>query len=118
MPVTGLPLTEISLSPSAPVGAVLPRIVVYDASKSLVTRRPRGKNQVGLGVHAMVTGITTENEHTAAAHGFARNAKIHLLGGTHYSTERFACEAMTGYFTGLGLSAEFLPGTPVLEDME
>jgi len=37
-------------------------VVVYDASKSLVTRRPREKGQVGLGVHGMVTWVLQPGE--------------------------------------------------------
>lgn len=37
-------------------------VVVYDASRSLVTRQPRGTGRVGLGVHAMVTWVLQPGE--------------------------------------------------------
>jgi hypothetical protein len=41
-----------------------------------------------------------------------------LLGGTHYSTEKFACQAMCDYFGKIGIiSTEFILDTPMLEDL-
>jgi len=51
------------------------------------------------------------------AHEFAEKHKVNLLGGTHYSTEKFACIAMIDYFKKIGLSAEFIKDEPVMEDM-
>jgi hypothetical protein len=39
------------------------------------------------------------------------------LGGTHYSTEKFACMAMTKYFEKLGLPSEFIEDAPGLADL-
>ena len=64
-----------------------------------------------------VTGIAVKNEHSKKAHEFAEEHRINILGGTHYSTERFACIAMVDYFRKLGLSSEFIEGKPVMEDM-
>jgi putative NIF3 family GTP cyclohydrolase 1 type 2 len=69
------------------------------------------------GVNTFVTGITACNSHSQSAHDFAREHKINILGGTHYSTETFACLALVDYFTKLGLPAEFIAGQPVLEDL-
>jgi putative NIF3 family GTP cyclohydrolase 1 type 2 len=69
------------------------------------------------GVNTFVTGITVKNEHSKIAHDFAQENKINILGGTHYSTEKFACIAMVEYFEKLGLPAEFIAGVPVMEDM-
>jgi putative NIF3 family GTP cyclohydrolase 1 type 2 len=69
------------------------------------------------GVNTFVTGITVLNDHSKAAHDCAKENKINILGGTHYSTEKFACIAMCEYFKKLGLSAEFINDEPVLEDM-
>ncbi len=71
----------------------------------------------GAGINAFVTGITVKNEHSQKAHDFAEKHKINILGGTHYSTEKFACMALVKYFEQLGLPAEFIKNTPVLEDM-
>ncbi len=69
------------------------------------------------GVNTFVTGITALNSHSQKAHDFARNHGINILGGTHYSTERFACQAMCDYFIKLGLECQFVEGKPGLEDL-
>lgn len=69
------------------------------------------------GVNTFVTGITAKSEHSKEAHLFAQKNKINILGGTHYSTETFACIAMIDYFNKFGLKAEFLKDKPVMEDM-
>ncbi len=65
----------------------------------------------------LVTGITTISDHTKEAHELAKKHGINILGGTHYSTEKFACISMVDYFRKLGLEAEFIEDEPVLEDM-
>jgi putative NIF3 family GTP cyclohydrolase 1 type 2 len=69
------------------------------------------------GVNIFVTGITAKNDHSKKAHEFAEKHEINILGGTHYSTERFACIAMTDYFKKIGLPSEFIEDKPVMEDM-
>jgi len=69
------------------------------------------------GVNTFVTGITVKNDHSRKAHEFAEKHGINILGGTHYSTERFACSAMCGYFKKIGLPSEFVEDKPVMEDM-
>lgn len=69
------------------------------------------------GVNAFVTGINVKNEHSRKAHEFAEKHRINILGGTHYSTERFACIAMVGFFKKIGLPSEFIEDKPVMEDM-
>lgn len=68
-------------------------------------------------INILVTGITAKSQHSLNAHEFAQKNKINLLGGTHYSTEKFACQAMTDYFVKQGLPAEFIDDTPVMEDI-
>ncbi len=68
-------------------------------------------------VNTFITGITAINEHSQKAHNFAREHKINILGGTHYSTEKFACIAMCDYFKKIGLPSEFIEDKPVLEDI-
>jgi len=68
-------------------------------------------------INTFITGITIKNKHSKKAHEFAENHKINILGGTHYSTERFACISMIDYFKKLGLSSEFIEDKPVIEDM-
>jgi putative NIF3 family GTP cyclohydrolase 1 type 2 len=72
---------------------------------------------VASGVNVLVTGITARNDHSEASHKFAEENGISLLGGTHYSTEKFACIAMTEYFGKLGLQSEFIDDVPVMEDI-
>ena len=69
------------------------------------------------GVNTFVTGITILNDHSKAAHDYAKENKINILGGTHYSTEKFACIAMCDYFKKLRLPSEFIEDKPVLEDI-
>ena len=69
------------------------------------------------GVNTFVTGISTKNEHSKKSHDFAKENKINILGGTHYSTEKFACIEMVKFFSKFDLPSEFLSDEPVLEDM-
>jgi len=73
------------------------------------------------GVNCFVTGITAENGHlhigSVAAHQYAKDHGINVLGGTHYSTEKFACRRMCDYFAGLDLTAQFIEDSPTMEDM-
>ena len=69
------------------------------------------------GVNTFVTGVTIKNINTQPAHDYAEQNGINILGGTHYSTEKPACQAMCGYFKKIGLPAEFIEGEPTLEDL-
>lgn len=69
------------------------------------------------GINVFVTGIAVKNDHSKEAHEFAEKHGISILGGTHYSTEKFACIAMVGYFEKIGLPSEFIEGKPIMEDM-
>jgi len=68
-------------------------------------------------VNLLITGITLKNSYTQKVHDYARQKKINILGGTHYTTEKPACQAMCDYFKNLGLPSEFIEGTPGLEDL-
>ncbi|MFH0805416.1 MAG: Nif3-like dinuclear metal center hexameric protein [Patescibacteria group bacterium] len=67
--------------------------------------------------NVFITGITAKNDHSKKSHDFAKKHRINILGGTHYSTERFACISMIDYFKKLGLSSNFIEDKPVMEDM-
>lgn len=69
------------------------------------------------GVNTFITGITAKNDHSRKAHEYAERQGINILGGTHYSTEKFACMAMCSYFEKLGLPSEFMPDKPIMEDL-
>jgi putative NIF3 family GTP cyclohydrolase 1 type 2 len=68
-------------------------------------------------INLFITGISAKNKHSAEAHKFAEENKINILGGTHYSTEKFACMAICDYFKKLGLPSEFVEDESVLEDL-
>lgn len=71
-------------------------------------------------VHCYITGFTKPLPHfepTLAFHRLARDHGVNVIGATHYSTEKFSCMAMTGYFAKAGVPAEFLEGTWYLEDL-
>jgi len=68
-------------------------------------------------INTLITGISLKNDFSAKIHEFEQNNKINIIGGTHYSSEKFACMAMCKYFLKFGLSAEFIEDEPCLEDM-
>lgn len=73
-----------------------------------------------LGVNTYLTGCTKpipSFEPSLEFHRIAKESKISVVGATHYSTEKYACMAMTDYFAGVGIEAEFLEGTPYMEDL-
>lgn len=69
------------------------------------------------GINIFVTGISVKNDHSKKAHEFAEKYRINILGGTHYSTEKFACISMVDYFKEKGLPSEFIKDRPIMEDM-
>ncbi|MFW9782931.1 MAG: Nif3-like dinuclear metal center hexameric protein [Candidatus Heimdallarchaeota archaeon] len=73
---------------------------------------------INLGINTYITGITILNEYSTKIHEFEKENGINLIGGTHYSTEKFACIAVCRYFEKLGLNCEFMEDSPILEDME
>jgi putative NIF3 family GTP cyclohydrolase 1 type 2 len=73
-----------------------------------------------LGINTFLTGCTRpirSFKPNMEFHRIARKNKINLVGATHYSTEKFACMAMAKYFAELGIRAEFIDGTPSVEDL-
>ncbi len=68
-------------------------------------------------INTFITGITALNSHSQSAHDFAKEYKINILGGTHYSTEKFACIEICRYFRKLELPCKFIAGKPGLEDL-
>ena len=68
-------------------------------------------------IKALITGITLKNEFSASAHELEEKNQINVFGGTHYSTEKFACMAMCTYFLKLGLPSEFVEDEPCYEDL-
>jgi putative NIF3 family GTP cyclohydrolase 1 type 2 len=68
-------------------------------------------------VDVLITGISANNENYSDIHSLEQKNRINVLGGTHYSTEKFACQKMCTYFEKLGLVSTFIEGEPVYEDM-
>jgi putative NIF3 family GTP cyclohydrolase 1 type 2 len=68
-------------------------------------------------VNTFITGITAKSSFTSKAHEFAGRHGINVLGGTHYSTEAFACISILDYFRSIGLPAEFVADEPGLTDL-
>ena len=73
---------------------------------------------VDLGINTYVTGITALNDYSQNVHEFEKEKGINVIGGTHYSTEKFACMALCKYFQEIGLNCEFIKDKPLLEDLE
>ena len=68
-------------------------------------------------VKILMTGVTIVNDHSQEEHAFEEARRINVLGGTHYSTEKYAPMAMCGYFRDLGLPCEFVEDEAGLNDL-
>jgi putative NIF3 family GTP cyclohydrolase 1 type 2 len=71
-----------------------------------------------LGINTHVTGVVAINNYSKNTHKFEKENRINLIGGTHYSTEKFACIALCEYFENLGLNCEFIEDHPCMADLE
>jgi len=69
------------------------------------------------GVNVLISGLSLNNKYSAAAHEIEKENGINLLGGTHYSSEKFGCIAMCEYFKMFGLPSEFIDDSPCFEDL-
>ena len=69
------------------------------------------------GVNVLISGLSVNNAYALSAHELEKEHGINLLGGTHYSSEKFGCIAMCEYFKKLGLASEFVEGKPCFEDL-
>lgn len=68
-------------------------------------------------IRILVTGVTIVNEYSKETHALEQEKRITVLGGTHYSTEKFAPMEMCKYFESVGLPAEFVCDEPKLYDL-
>ena len=68
-------------------------------------------------ITTLVTGVTPVNDYSRETHRFEKENKINVLGGTHYSSEKFACIEICKYFNDLGLHARFISDEPDLYDL-
>jgi len=69
------------------------------------------------GINTLVTGVTVLNDFSKERHDFAKEHGINIIGGTHYSSEKYACIAMCDYFETLELKAEFIADEPCMADL-
>ncbi|MDR2571588.1 MAG: hypothetical protein LBD23_15030 [Oscillospiraceae bacterium] len=68
-------------------------------------------------VNVHIVGISRHTPYSDEVHQLEKENKINLLGGTHYSSEKFACIAMCMYFENVGLESEFVADIPCFEDL-
>jgi len=68
-------------------------------------------------IKILITGVTIVNEYSEKSHKLEKENHINLLGGTHYSTEKFAPMEMCKYFSNLCLPTEFVEDEPNLYDL-
>ena len=85
---------------------------------------PGGGNMISIvdemlenGIGTLITGVTLINEYSKETHEYEKKNKINLLGGTHYSSEKFASMEMCRYFNCVGLPSEFIQDEPNLFDL-
>ncbi|MCL1858935.1 MAG: Nif3-like dinuclear metal center hexameric protein [Oscillospiraceae bacterium] len=68
-------------------------------------------------IKTLITGLTIVNDYSRETHEYEKKNKINLLGGTHYSSEKYAPMEMCKYFNDLGLPSEFIDDEPDLYDL-
>ena len=69
-------------------------------------------------INVLVTGVTAPTvEWSQKIHAAAKEHHVTLLGGTHYSTEKFALMSLVPYFRNFGIEAEFIPEAPDLREL-
>ena len=68
-------------------------------------------------IKTLITGVTIVNDYSQETHIFEKENKINVLGGTHYSSEKFAPIEMCKYFNNLGLQSNFIDDSPDLFDL-
>jgi len=68
-------------------------------------------------INVLISGLSVNNSHSAESHRLEKENGINLIGGTHYSSEKFACITICEYFEKLGLMSEFVPDLPCFEDL-
>lgn len=70
------------------------------------------------GANLFLTGVGSKSlGWFAPSHEAAMEAGVSILSAGHYSTEQFALKDMCRFFRERGLEAEFIPETPLLEDL-
>ena len=91
------------------------RIAIMSGGASSLDIYPLLKDR---GIGLFVTGITAEiRPWVRERNRIARECGVSILGGTHYSTEKFALIDMLEFFRSLGLDCAFIPDGPKLRDL-
>ncbi len=71
-----------------------------------------------LGINTFLMGVSSPTaDYTVKIHAAAKEKGINIIGGTHYSTEKFAPMALCSYFRNLGVESEFIPETPIMSEI-
>lgn len=97
---------------------------ITDGKVALVAGGGNGPEEITevtkLGINTYVTGIikVTKYPPTREFVKLARANNISIVGGTHYSTEKFACIAICDYFKKLKLPAKFLEDKITFSDIK
>ncbi|MCL2577402.1 MAG: Nif3-like dinuclear metal center hexameric protein [Defluviitaleaceae bacterium] len=68
-------------------------------------------------INVLITGVSLKNKYSIDVHELEKEKGINLLGGTHYSSEKFGCNAMCEYFKKIGLPSEFINSSPCFDDL-
>ena len=68
-------------------------------------------------IKILITGVTIENDYSRETHEFEKNNAINVLGGTHYSSEKYAPIEICRYFSNFDLPSEFIDDDPDLYDL-
>ena len=75
------------------------------------------KELIDSGINVLISGLSLKNKYSEEAHKLEEENKINLIGGTHHSSEKFACLAVCKYFEKLGLESEFIEDEPCFADL-
>ena len=78
---------------------------------------PIANEMLNNNVKTLITGVTIVNERSKETHEYEQRHGINLLGGTHYSSEKYAPMEMCKYFMALGLPSAFMDDEPDLFDL-
>lgn len=72
-------------------------------------------------IRTYITGVTKKSrdyEPSLRFHDICKDHGINVITATHYSTEKWACNAVLKLFESLGISGEFVEDVPALTDYE
>jgi putative NIF3 family GTP cyclohydrolase 1 type 2 len=70
------------------------------------------------GINTFVTGVTNKEVFwVPKIHELAECNEINIIGGTHYSTEKFALISISNCFIKLGIPCEFIEEKPNMSDI-